>query len=91
MLCCHALFEGVLACVISVLTASASSTPEVSDRAIHHHNYGSAKVVCITPKNKPQPKEQKRPEDWGVLMVQRKRIKTDDTVRKMIINKLIKN
>ena len=72
------IFEGVQARVIRILTADTSSTPEVLDRAFHHHNYGSAKVVCITPKNKPVPKERKRPEECGVLMVQKKRKTTTD-------------
>jgi hypothetical protein len=61
MVCHRSIFEGVQALVIRVLVDDASSTPEVSDQAFHHHNHGSAKVVCITPKNKPAPKECKRP------------------------------
>ena len=78
----HAIFEGVQARVIHILTDETSSTPEVSERAFQHHNYGSAKVICITPKNKPAQNEKKRPEDCCVLVVQKKRIKMDTVVKK---------
>ncbi len=78
----HAIFEGVQARVIHILTDETSSTPEVSERAFQHHNYGLAKVICITPKNKPAQNEKKRPEDCGVLVVQKKRIKMDTVVKK---------